>query len=66
MYPALRREVVSRETTLKNFLSKLGKEYLYAFNRGVLGVWINGKPGYPSYRLKKGDEVLISPVIAGG
>lgn len=52
--------------TLKEFLERLGKEYLYAFERGGLGVLINGRRLYPSARLRRGDEIIIFPVISGG
>ncbi|MBS7638431.1 MoaD/ThiS family protein, partial [Candidatus Bathyarchaeota archaeon] len=52
--------------TLKEFLSRLGREYLYAFERRGLGVLVNGKRLHPSAKLRFGDEIVIFPVISGG
>lgn len=52
--------------TLREFLGRLGREYLYAFENKGLGVLVNGRRLYPSARLRQGDEVVIFPVISGG
>ncbi len=52
--------------TLREFLGRLGREYLYAFERRGLGVLVNGRRLHPSAKLRAGDEVAIFPVISGG
>ncbi len=66
MFPELTVKVVEEETTLREFVGSLGKNYLYAFDRRVIGVSVNGKRLWPSAVLKKGDKVVIYPIITGG
>ncbi len=66
MYPSLQKIVVDKEIKLKDLLLKLGKEYLYSYERNTLGVYVKNRAVYPSMILKPGDEVIIYPVIAGG
>ncbi len=66
MFPELTVKVVEEETTLREFVGSLGKNYLYAFDRRVIGVSVNGRRLWPSAVLKKGDKVVIYPIITGG
>jgi molybdopterin converting factor small subunit len=66
MFPELTVKVVDEETTLREFVLSLGKNYLYAFDRRVIGVSVNGRRLWPSAVLKKGDKVVIYPIITGG
>jgi len=59
-------KVVDEETTLREFVEGLGRNYLYAFDRRVIGVSVNGRRLWPSAVLKKGDKVVIYPIITGG
>ncbi|MBS7652746.1 MAG: MoaD/ThiS family protein [Candidatus Bathyarchaeia archaeon] len=52
--------------TLREFLDRLGREYLYAFERRGLGVLVNGRRLHPSAKLRRGDEIFIFPIISGG
>lgn len=47
-------------------MKNLGEEYLYAFDRGVLGVMVNDRAVFPEAELKVGDRVVVFPVVAGG
>ena len=66
MFPELTVKFVDEETTLRDFVGRLGENYLYAFDRRVIGVTVNGKRLWPSARLKPGDKVVIYPIITGG
>lgn len=66
MYPSLTVRLVSEPSTLREFIRSLGRDYLYAYDRKVLGVLVNKRRLWPSAKLKPGDEVIIFPIIAGG
>ena len=66
MYPSLTIKIVENPTTLREFVKSLGQNYLYAFDRKVIGVVVNNKKLWPSAKLKKGDKVVVYPVITGG
>lgn len=66
MYPSLTVKRVSEPSTLRDFVKSLGRDYLYAYDRRVLGVLVNRRRLWPSARLKPGDEVVVFPIIAGG
>lgn len=66
MYPSLTVRFVSQSSTLREFIRSLGRDYLYAYDRRVLGVLVNKRRLWPSAKLKPGDEVIIFPIIAGG
>ncbi len=66
MYPSLTVRFVDKPTTLREFIRSLGEEVLYAYDRRVLGVAVNGMRLWPSAHLKPGDRVVIYPVISGG
>jgi len=57
---------VEEPTILREFIRGLGENYLYAFDRKVIGVIVNGRRLWPSARLKPGDKVVVFPVIVGG
>jgi len=57
---------VEEPTILREFIRGLGENYLYAFDRKVIGVVVNGRRLWPSARLKPGDKVVVFPVIVGG
>jgi molybdopterin converting factor small subunit len=66
MFPELTVLIVEEETTLRELVGGLGRNYLYAFDKRVIGVTVNGKRLWPSALLKKGDKVVIFPIITGG
>ena len=66
MFPELTVLVVEEETTLRELVEGLGRNYLYAFDKGVIGVTVNGKRLWSSAVLKVGDKVVIYPIITGG
>ncbi|HUS77290.1 MAG TPA: MoaD/ThiS family protein [Patescibacteria group bacterium] len=66
MYPGLTVKYVEEPTILREFIRGLGENYLYAFDRKVIGVVVNGRRLWPSARLKPGDKVVVFPVIVGG
>jgi sulfur carrier protein ThiS len=66
MYPSLTVRSVEEPTTLREFISGLGVDALYAYDRKVLGVLVNGRRLWPSAGLKPGDKVTIFPIITGG
>ena len=57
---------VEEGSTLREFIACLGEETLYAYDRRVVGVVVNGKRLWDSARLTQGDKVTIYPVIVGG
>jgi molybdopterin converting factor small subunit len=65
-YPDLTVRYVERPTTLREFLLSLGEEYLYAYERGMLGVLVNGRRLWLSARLRRGDKVVVFPIVSGG
>ncbi len=66
MYPNLTYKTVEKPTTLRDFITKFGEDTLYAYDRRVLGVIVNGKRLWDSAKLKSGDEIIIYPIIVGG
>jgi len=66
MFPDLTVMIVEEEITLRELVEGLGRNYLYAFDKGVIGVTVNGKRLWPSAMLEKGDKVVIYPIITGG
>jgi len=57
---------VESESTLREFISDLGEDTLYAYDRRVVGVSVNKKRLWDSAKLKPGDTVVIFPIIVGG
>lgn len=66
MYPSLTVKVVEEPTTLREFISTLGKDTLYAYDRRVVGVIVNDRRLWDSAKLKPGDRVIVFPIIVGG
>ena len=66
MYPSLTVVRVEKTSTLRELIGSLGEDYLYAYDRRVVGVLVNGKRLWPSAELALGDEVIIFPAIIGG
>lgn len=61
MYTSLTVWVVEEPTTLREFIATLGKDTLYAYDRRVVGVLVNGQRLWDSAKLKPGDRVVVSP-----
>ena len=57
---------VETSSTLREFISTLGEDTLYAYDRRVVGVMVNNKKLWDSAKLKPGDTVVIFPIIVGG
>jgi molybdopterin converting factor small subunit len=66
MYPRLTVYRVEISSTLRRFIESLGEDILYAYDRRLVGVIVNGKPMWPSAELKPGDDVTIFPIMTGG
>ena len=66
MYPKPVTLQVEKRTTLREFISLLGEDTLYAYDRRVIGVVVNNKRKWDSAWLTPGDEVTIYPIIVGG
>ena len=66
MYPSLTVAYAEKPTTLREFVKGLGENYLYAYDRKVVGVLVNNRRLWPSARLKPGDRVVVFPIIVGG
>ncbi len=66
MYPRLTVYKVKISSTLRHFIESLGEDILYAYDRRLVGVIVNGKPMWPSAELKPGDDVTIFPIMIGG
>jgi len=57
---------VEAGSTLREFISTLGEDTLYAYDRRVVGVAANNRRLWDSAKLKPGDTVVIFPIIVGG
>ncbi len=57
---------VESGSTLREFISSLGEDTLYAFDRRAVGVAVNGKKLWDSAKVNTGDTVVIFPIIFGG
>lgn len=66
MYPGLTIKHVEEPITLRDFIKSLGDNYLYAYDMRAVGVLVNDRRLWPSARLKRGDKVIIFPIIIGG
>jgi molybdopterin converting factor small subunit len=66
MYPSPQTIKVKKTSTLRGFIEGLGTDFLYAYDRRVIVVLVNGELRWPSSRLKPGDEVTLFPIVTGG
>jgi molybdopterin converting factor small subunit len=66
MFPSPRIYTAERESTLREFIAGLGREFLYAYEQRVIIVLVNGQRRWPSSRVNPGDRVAVLPIIAGG
>ena len=57
---------VESGSTLREFISSLGEDTLYAYDRRVIGVVVNDRKLWDSAKVKPGDTVVIFPIIVGG
>ena len=57
---------VEADSTLREFISTLGEDTLYAYDRRVVGVAVNNRKLWDSAKLRPGDTVVIFPIIVGG
>ena len=57
---------VESGSTLREFISTLGEDILYAYDRRVIGVMVNNRKLWDSAKLKPEDTVVIFPIIVGG
>jgi molybdopterin converting factor small subunit len=57
---------VESGSTLREFISILGEDILYAYDRRVIGVMVNNRKLWDSAKLKPEDIVVIFPIIVGG
>ncbi|MCX6648294.1 MAG: MoaD/ThiS family protein [Candidatus Bathyarchaeota archaeon] len=66
MFPSPQTLNVAKPSTLREFVSGLGADLLYAYERRVIVVLVNGENSWPSLSLKPGDRVTIFPIVTGG
>jgi molybdopterin converting factor small subunit len=66
MYPSPQTIRVKKTSTLREFVEGLGNDFLYAYDRRVIVVLVNGELRWPSSRLKPGDKVTLFPIVTGG
>jgi molybdopterin converting factor small subunit len=66
MFPSPQTHIVANPSTLREFITGLGVEVLYAYEQRVIVVLVNGASSWPSLPLKPGDMVTIFPIVAGG
>jgi molybdopterin converting factor small subunit len=66
MYPSPQTIKVKKTSTLREFIEGLGTDFLYAYDRRVIVVLVNGELRWPSSRLKLGDKVTLFPIVTGG
>ena len=57
---------VESGSTLREFISSLGEDTLYAYDRRVIGVVVNDRKLWDSAKVKPGDTIVIFPIIVGG
>ncbi|MGD0803335.1 MAG: MoaD/ThiS family protein [Candidatus Bathyarchaeia archaeon] len=66
MFPSPQIISVTRSSTLRELMEELGPDVLYAYDRRVIVVLVNGESRWPSLRLVYGDRVTIMPIVTGG
>lgn len=66
MFPSPQSFSVTSPSTLREFMEHLGSDVLYAYDRRVIVVLVNGERRWPSSKLKAGDKVIIFPIVTGG
>jgi molybdopterin converting factor small subunit len=66
MFPSPQIIGVSKPSTLREFIEGLGADILYAYDRHVIVVLVNGENKWPSSKLVPGDMVTLMPIITGG
>ncbi len=66
MYPKPVTLKITEKTTLREFISTMGEDTLYAYDRRVIGVVVNNKRKWDSAKLNPGDKITIYPIIVGG
>ena len=66
MFPSPQTYTVSKPSTLREFVAGLGPETLYAYDRRVVVVLVNGESRWPSASLRPGDRITVFPIVTGG
>jgi len=66
MYPSPQTIIVAKPSNLREFMEGLGVDVLYAYDRRVIVVLVNGELRWPSARIKPGDKVNLFPIVTGG
>jgi sulfur carrier protein ThiS len=66
MFPSPQLICVAKPSTLREFIVRQGSDILYAYERRVVVVLVNGESRWPSSMLVPGDRVTIMPIITGG
>ena len=66
MYPQLMIVEVKNASTLRDLIKTLGEDILYAYDRRLIGVLVEGKRLWPSASLDPGMKVTIFPIMTGG
>ena len=66
MFPSPQLICVAKPSTLREFIERQGSDILYAYERRVVVVLVNGENRWPSSMLVTGDKVTIMPIITGG
>ena len=66
MYPSPQTINAEKPSTLREFIEGLGADFLYAYDRRVIVVLVNGQRRWPSAKLKPGDKVTLFPIVTGG
>jgi molybdopterin converting factor small subunit len=66
MYPSPQTIKAKKPSTLREFIEGLGADFLYAYDRRVIVVLVNGQLRWPSAKLKPGDKVTLFPIVTGG
>ena len=66
MFPSPQLIYVAKPSTLREFIKQQGSDILYAYERRVVVVLVNGENRWPSSMLVPGDKITIMPIITGG
>ena len=66
MYPEPSIYLVKNRIKLRDFVSGLGEDISYAYDRRQILVLVNDSGKWPSMLLKPGEKVILLPIITGG
>ncbi len=66
MFPSPKVFDVEKPSTLREFLEGLGPDAVYAYDRHMVVVLLNGEQHWSTARVKPGDKVTVIPIVVSG